>query len=83
MLILLIAFKVFFPLSVCVIKLRMGTLLSGKAFSINFFMTSSSTSTSFDGLLIVLLVPICNIKLSGHFLIVADYNCTVIDRSSE
>ena len=59
------------PFSVVALKLEMTTLLFGKICSINFFRLSNLSSTILDGSLTVLLVPICNIALSGHFLIVA------------
>ena len=63
----LITVKEALPLSVLVIKLRMKTLLSGKVCSINFFRVSNLSRTILDGSLTVLLVPTCNIILSGHF----------------
>ena len=55
------------PLSVRVIKLEMTKLLSGKVFSIEFFRSSNLQSTTLDDSLTMLLVPACDIILSGHF----------------
>ena len=54
-------------LSFCIIKLEMTTLLPVKGLLINFFRSSNLPSTSLNGSLTVLFLPIYNIMLSVNF----------------